>query len=195
MRFVIASLGMLVAAPVAGQATGRLAAGVTYSSSIVVDGTLNTKLRPALAPTISGAVTIPTGKGPFRAILEGTYGRAPLNVTADSLHDQLAAVGTVTTELLAEGPVRGELHWQVGGGAIFYLPSQRQGVFQNGGTHRWIVAAGLSLQHPVTPTMDLLVTARIDSHQFTTGVLQARDYGTEQAVQRLSLLVGVTRRL
>jgi hypothetical protein len=195
MRFVIGSLGILAAAPLSAQVTGRLSAGVTSSSSIVVDGTLNTKLRPALAPTVTAAFSIPTGKGPYRATVEASYSRSRLNVTdADSIHDQLASVGTATTELLVDGPIRGELHWQAGGGMIFYLPSERQGVFQDGGTHRWIVGGGLILTHPLTATMDLTITGRVDTHNFTTAVLQARDFGIAQSVQRVALLVGVNRR-
>ena len=75
-----------------------------------------------------------------------SYARSPLNVistTGTNGNDQLAPVATVTTLLLAEGAVRGALRWQVGGGAMFYRPTERQGVFQDGGTQRWMLAGGL----------------------------------------------------
>lgn len=187
-----ASLGVV---PLAAQATVRLSAGATYSSALVDDGVLTTKLRPAIAPTVSVAVSYPTGKGPYRVLIEGSFARAPLNVTDNAGdHDQLAAVASVTALVLAEGPIRGSLHWQAGGGAIFYRPSQDQGIFQDGGARRWLLAGGLVWLHPLTARMDLLVTGRVDTQEFTTGTLQALGYGSEQSVQRFALLIGVNRR-
>jgi hypothetical protein len=184
-------------APLASQATVRLSAGATYSSALIDDGVLSTKLRPAIAPTVGLGVSYPTGKGPYRVVAEVSYARSALNVitTGAVSSDQLAAVATITTLVLAEGAVHGGLRWQVGGGAMFYSPTERQGVFQNGGTRRWVLAGGVVWSHPLTATMDLLVTGRVDAHTFTTDVLQARGYGESQSVERLGLLFGVNRRL
>lgn len=181
--------------PLAGQATVRLAAGATYSSALIDDGVLSTKLRQAIAPTVSLGLSYPTGKGPYRVVAEVTYARSALNVTTrDNVsQDRLAAVATVSTLVLAEGTVRGALRWQLGGGAVFYEPSERQGVFQDGGTHRWMIAGGLTWTRRISAAMDLLITGRLDTHMFTTDVLQARSYGGTQAVQRIGLLVGVNR--
>ena len=200
MRFRILLLATAVwTAPLASQATVRLSAGATYSSALIDDGVLSTKLRPAIAPTVGLGVSYPTGKGPYRVLAEVSYARSALNVistgAASGSSDQLAAVATITTLVLAEGAVRGGLRWQVGAGAVFYSPTQREGVFQNGGTHRWVLAGGVLWSHPLTTTMDLLITARADAHTFTTDVLQARGYGESQSVERLGLLFGVNRRL
>ena len=185
-------------APLAAQSAVRLSAGATYSSALIDDGVLSTKLRPAIAPSIGLGFAIPTGKGPYRVVAEVNYARSALNVistTGTAGNDQLAAVATVTTLILAEGALRSAFRWQVGGGAIFYRPTDRQGVFQNGGTQRWMLAGGVVWRHPLTPTMDLQVTGRVDAHTFSTDVLQARGYGQSQSVQRFGLLVGVSRRL
>lgn len=198
MRVTILLLAIAAwTAPLAGQATVRLTAGASYSSVLIDDGVLSTKLRLAIAPTVGLGVSYPTGKGPYRVLAEVSYARSPLNViTTDNVsHDQLAAVATVTTLVLAEGAVQGALRWQVGGGAVFYRPTERQGVFQNGGTRRWVIAAGLAWTHPLTAAMDLLITVRLDSHSFSTDVLRARGYGSGQSVQRVGLLFGVNRRL
>lgn len=185
-------------APLAGQAAVRLSAGATYSSALIDDGVLSTRLRPAIAPTVGLGIAVPTGKGPYRLVAEVSYARSVLNVistTGTNGNDQLAPVATVTTLLLAEGAVRDALRWQVGGGAVFYRPTERQGVFQGGGTQRWMLAGGIVWDHHLTKTMDLLVTGRVDAHTFSTDVLQARGYALSQSVQRLGLLVGVSRRL
>ena len=185
-------------APLAAQSAVRLSAGATYSSALIDDGVLSTKLRPAIAPTIGLGIAIPTGKGPYRVVAEVNYARSALNVistTGTAGNDQLAAVATVTTLILAEGALRSAFRWQVGGGAIFYRPTERQGVFQNGGTQRWMLAGGVVWRHPLTATMELQVTGRVDAHTFSTDVLQARGYGQSQSVQRFGLLVGVSRRL
>ena len=193
--FLLAALPW--AAPLGAQAAVRLSAGATYSSALINDGVLSTKLRPAIAPTMALGVSYPTGKGPYRVLADVAYARSPLDVitTDNSGHDQLAAVATITTLVLAEGPVRGALRWQAGGGAVFYRPTERQGVFQDGAAHRWVIAGGLTWTRALTAAMDLLITARVDAHNFTTDVLQARGYGEAQSVQRFGLLVGVNRRL
>jgi hypothetical protein len=94
---------------------------------------------------------------------------------------------------MAEGPLVGQLRWQVGGGAIFYQPSANQGVFLDGPVQRWMVAGGLTWTHRLSPQMRLLVQGRVDSHTFTTDVLIARDYAGSQGVRRVGLHFGVER--
>jgi hypothetical protein len=185
-------------APLAGQAAVRLSAGATYGSALIDDGVLSTKLRLAIAPTVGLGVSLPTGTGPYRVVAEASYGRSALKVigtNGSTDQDQLAAVATITTLVFFEGALHGALRWQVGGGAIFYRPTVQQGVFQNGGTQRWMLAGGAVWHHTLTAAVDLLVTARVDAHTFTTDVLQARGYGQSQSVQRFGVLVGVSRRL
>ncbi|MGH7525031.1 MAG: hypothetical protein ACREK8_12030 [Gemmatimonadales bacterium] len=184
--------------PLAGQATVQLSAGATYSTALVDDGVLSTKLRPAIAPTVALDVAYPTGKGPYRALAEVTYARAPLNVIntlGTSTDGQLAAVATVTTLVLFEGKLLWLFRWQLGGGAVFYLPTANEGVFQNGGTHRWMLAGGVVWSRQITETLKLQVTGRVDTHTFTTSALGDRGYAGSQSVQRLGLRVGIERRL
>jgi hypothetical protein len=199
MRFPTLLLAAVAwTAPLAAQSALRLSAGATYSSALIDDGVLSTKLRPAIAPTVGLGIAIPTGKGPYRVVAEVSYARSALKVistTGTGDNDQLAAVATVTALILAEGALRGAFRWQVGGGAVFYRPTERQGVFQIGGRRRWMLAGGVVWRHPLTATMDLLVTGRVDAHAFSTDVLQARGYGESQSVQRFGLLLGVSRRL
>lgn len=199
MRFRCGLLASVACAtPLAGQATVQLSAGATYSTSLVDDGVLSTRLRPAIAPTVALDVAYPTGKGPYRVVAEVNYARAPLdviNTLGPSTEGQLAAVATVSTLILAEGRLHGLFRWQAGGGAVFYLPTVREGVFQNGGAHRWMLAGGIVWSRPLTATMKLQVIGRVDNHAFTTSALHDRGYAGSQAVQRLGLRVGIERRL
>jgi hypothetical protein len=197
MRFIHAvALAGFAVTPLAAQATVQLTAGATYSTPLVDDGILDTKLRPATAPTVGLAVAIPTGTGPYRALLEGHYSRSRLKVTEGSgATDQLSSVGVLDALLMLEAPIRGGIRARIGGGAIFYQPSERQGVFLNGAAHRWIIAGELFGTRRLTDRMNLLLTGRIDYHEFNTSLLRARGYGGNQSVQRYALSIGVERKL
>jgi len=181
--------------PLAAQATVQLSAGATYSRPLVDDGILDTKLRLAVAPTVGLAVGIPTGSGPYRALLEGHYSRSRPTVTEGTgVTDELSSVAVIDALLMLEAPIHGGIRARIGGGAIFYQPSERQGVFLNGAAHRWIIAGELFGTRRLTDRMNLLVTGRIDYHEFSTSVLRARGYGGNQSVQRYALSVGVERK-
>jgi len=190
-----ALLLFVLAGPLAGQTTVRLMAGAVSSSSLVNDDILDTQLRPATAPAVSAAISLPTGRGPWRLVAEGTYARAPLDVSGSSGTDRLASVAMITTLVLFEGPVAGPIRWQLGGGAIFYRPSQRQGVFQDGMTRRWMVTGGVTWSHPLSARMTLLVDGRLDTEEFSTSALQRYGYESQQNVRRGTLMVGIERRL
>ena len=127
---------------------------------------------------------------------EGRYSRSTLNVTsADGTTDHLGSLATVEALLIAEGPLSGKLRWQVGGGALFYRPSDDQGVFLDGPVQRWLILAGAVFTQPLTPRLALVLTARVDAHSFVTDVLRARDYVNSQGVRRFSFALGVERTL
>jgi hypothetical protein len=198
MRSSLVALAITAAAsPLAAQAGVQLTGGVTSSGILITDGVLRTELRPTIAPTIGLAIALPTGKGPFRLLLETHYARATLRVTDTDLHitDDLGSLATIDAVVMAEGPVTGKFRWQVGGGAIFYRPSENQGVFLDGPASRWLISGGLVWTHPLTPRLHLLINGRVDNHTFTTDVLVARNYAGTQSVFRLGLHVGVERTL
>jgi hypothetical protein len=182
--------------PLAAQATVQLTAGATYSSPLVDDGVLDLKLKPAVAPTIGLALSVPTGKGPYRALVEAHYSRSRLKVTeASGGEDQLPSVAAIDAVLMLEAPIRGAFRARVGGGAIFYQPSEDVGVFLNGATRRWLLAGELVWTKRLTDRMNVLVNGRVDYHEFTTSILRARGYGRAESVQRYALTIGVERKL
>ena len=182
-------------APLTAQGNAQLTLGATYSTPIVDDGILDTKLRPAVAPTVGVAFSISTGKGPYRALVEAHYSRSPLNVTEGTgSRDQLASVGVIDALFMLEAPIKNGVRARFGGGAVFYSPSQRQGVFLAGGVRRWIIAGELLWTHQLTPRLSLLVNGRVDSHEFTTPTLRTRGYGGAQSVRRVGLQLGVERK-
>ncbi len=196
MRSFLTALVISVSAsPLAAQAAVQLTAGLTSSGALVTDGVLGKTLQPAIAPTIGLAIAIPTGKGGYRVLFEAHYASSSLQVTdVDSkTTSDYGSLATIDALLMAEGPLVGQLRWQVGGGAIFYRPSASQGVFLDGPVQRWLVAGGLTWTHQLAPTMRLLVQGRVDSHTFTTDALIARSYAGSQGVRRGGLQVGVER--
>lgn len=196
MRLLLTLMVITVGtSPLAAQTSGQLTAGFTSSGTLVTDGVLRAKLRPAIAPTIGIAIAIRTGKGPYRVLFEAHYSRSMLRVTDTDFGttDDLGSLATIDALIMAEGPLAGELRWQFGGGAIFYRPSENQGVFLDGPTRRWLLAGGVAWSHALSPRLHLVVNGRVDSHTFTTDVLQARNYAGSQGVRRYGLHVGVAR--
>lgn len=196
MRSLLVAVAIGVgAAPLAAQTSGQLSLGLTASGALVTDGVLRVTLRPTIAPTIGIAFAIPTGKGPYRALIEAHYARSSLHANDMDFGttDNIGSLTTIDALIMAEGPVTGALRWQAGGGAIFYRPAENQGVFLDGPTRRWLLAGGVVWTHPLSPGMRLVVTGRVDSHTFTTDILQARNYAGTQGVQRFGLHVGVER--
>jgi len=194
MRSAIATL--LIVLPlgsVGGQATMRIAAGAISSSALVHDDIESTTLRPKLAPEISIAATLPTGRGGFRVVLEGDYARSKLDVVEPTGTSTLAPVTVMTGLLFAEGPLFANLRWQLGGGAVFYRSSERQGIFLDGTTQRWLVAGGVTWSHPLAAATMVLVTGRIDTQEFITSVMRRYGYTGLQNVRRAAILVGVER--
>lgn len=192
----------LAITPLAAQATVRLAAGATVSTPLIQDGALLTQLTPALAPDVSIALSYPTGAGGYRVLLETDVRHAGLNAVDNDPNepdyrskDHIGSLTTIDALVLVEGHVRWGLRWQAGGGAVFYRPGQREGVFQDGGTQRWVIAAGLVWTHPMGPHWNLLAQGRVDHQGFTTRLLVDRGYGESQSVQRVTLQLGVERRL
>ncbi|MGH7584323.1 MAG: hypothetical protein ACREL5_13965 [Gemmatimonadales bacterium] len=171
----------------------RIAAGAVSSSALVNDDIESTMLRPKLAPELSIAASVPTGRGGFRLILEGDYARSTLDVVEPTETSLLAPVTVMTGLLLFEGPLIANLRWQLGGGAVFYRSSERQGIFQDGTTQRWLVAGGLTWDHPVAAGTTLLVTGRIDTQEFITSAMRRYGYTGQQNVRRGAVLIGVER--
>ena len=203
MRLAWPTLGLMLASTsLSAQAAVRLTGGATWSTALVQDGSVLTRLTPAIAPDIGVALSYPTGGGGYRVSLEADVRHAGLNAVnndpddpAYGSKDHIGTLTTIDALLQVDGRVRGELRWQVGGGEVFYRPGQQEGVFQDGGTHRWVIDAGLIWSHRLAAQMNLIAVARVDHQEFTADVLINRGYGQSQSVQRVSLQLGLEHTL
>ncbi|HEY4321438.1 MAG TPA: hypothetical protein VGM77_09705 [Gemmatimonadales bacterium] len=192
----VASGLLLVARPAGAQLAVSLTGGAFASSALIKDGVLNTTLQPAIAPSVGVGIAFPlSGRSAYRLRLQTDVSRGAVNVTDNSSNETgtLTTVTMIDATLMIEGALRDEIRWEVGGGALFYLPSEDVGVFQSGSARCWLLAAGLTWHHPLSPGMSLLIAARVDSHEFSTDELRLRGYARSQAVERFGLHVGVER--
>ncbi|MEP6592007.1 MAG: hypothetical protein ABJC19_12570 [Gemmatimonadota bacterium] len=191
----LAVIGTLSGAgTVSAQTTVRLSAGATLASPLVRDelgGAIT--LQAAVAPTISLAVTHPVGLG-YRLVLEGQFASSSLEVTDNGVKDNLGALRSIGALLLLDGPIRGALRWQAGGGALAYRPARKLGVFADDSPTRWLLAAGANWSRTLTTDMNLVVGARYDFSTFTTKRLDRVGYSQFTTVNRVGLSAGVERR-
>jgi hypothetical protein len=187
---------LLVAIPVALAAQVRAAArlGGTWSSTLAEDeiGTPIT-VQTGIAPTLTLSASIPSGKK-YRLGLETILSTSSVDAEDDNGSTDLGSLRTVTVLATAGGPamVTG-LHWQVGAGFIKYLPSDKDGLFRQGGPGRLIGSFLLELRRPLRPGWEWTVGARYAFHQFITKELESRGFSRPQAVHRAGLEVGVAR--
>lgn len=191
-------LGLTLLHPAGAQRTVRLALGMTRSGDLAHDATLdNTVLKLALAPGATIGLGLPINSaGTYRLIIEGTYGTSAMSAT-DSTggSSDLGSVATITTSAMLDGQVRGALRWQAGAGILLYRPAEHRGVFLEGAVHRYLLSAGMSWSHPLTPDLSVLVLGRYSFQEFITPTLVARGYSSYQSVHRLGVHLGVERRI
>jgi hypothetical protein len=90
------------------------------------------------------------------------------------------------------GPIWGPVH--KGRGALL-LAFEETGIFQQGGTTRWLAGAGADYRRPALANWDVMASLRYDYHRFITDELELRDFSQAQAVSRVSLSVGLARSL
>ena len=171
-------------------------AGATYSTMIVRDVLFEpVHVQPGLAPTLFVGAALPFGNG-YRMGIEASLGRASLSADEELSTDPSEDLGSYwhsSALLNLEGPVRPRLRWRAGIGLLRYSPDEREGIFAQGGTTRALFGAGLDYRAPALAAFDLMLSARYDYHRFSTDELRARGFTLEQAVQRVSLSVGLAR--
>lgn len=183
--------------PAGAQRTVRLALGVTRSSDLAHDATLdNTVLKLGLAPGATIGLGVPINSaGTYRVVLEASYGSSKMSVSdSTGSASELGSVATITTSAMLDGRVRGALRWQAGAGILFYRPAEHGGVFLEGGVRRYLLSGGMSWSRPLTPDLSLLVLGRYSFQEFITPTLVARGYSSYQTVHRLGIHAGIERR-
>lgn len=184
----------LVRDGVGAQAAVSLSAGVLGSRALIKDNEVNTTLTPVVGPLLGVNVLIPTG-GAYRLVLgvRGVHSDLDVSDAVSGEQDVLTALTVIDATAMFEGPIRGAFRWRLGGGAIFYLPSDHIGVFQDGSMRRWLVAGAVTYRHPLSPGLQLVAAGQVDYHQFVNDVLLSRGFAGGQSIERFSLQLGVER--
>jgi len=175
------------------QTAVRVSAGATVWSPLVNDnlgGPIT--LRPAIAPTLALNVSHPVGQG-YRMALEGQFGTSTLNVDDSGATDDLGTLRTLGLVVLLDGPIASTFRWHAGGGALFYKPTDPQGVFLDGSLSRWLLVAGATWSKRVAAELELVATARYDFSTFTTSHLSDVGYSQFTSVHRGGLFLGLER--
>jgi hypothetical protein len=196
MRAII--LGLIIA-PTAGaselhaQVDFNARAGLTWATALIRDDIIEeVELRQKLAPTLAlGASLLIAPR--YEAGLELTLTSSGYRASESGATTDLGTVRTGSVTLGLHGPVSGRLRWRAGAGLLGYFPSEDEGIFQSGGTTRFLAGAGLDYRHPVSSSFQLMASLRYDFHRFTTEELQSRGFSQSQGVQRISATVGLAR--
>ena len=151
-------------------------------------------VRQSIAPMVALGASLPIGPG-FRAGLEATLASGGYHSTEDGVDTDLGTLRTGSLMANLEGPLWNQVRWRAGLGALLYWPSEETGIFQQGGTTRWVAGAGADYRRQALRNWDLMASLRYDYHRFITDELELRDFSQTQAVSRVSLSVGLARSL
>jgi hypothetical protein len=194
MRTLLFACGMLVATAHLGRAQDYYARlGATASTTLLRDALVQEiKVRQSIAPTLVLGASLPFAPT-FRAGVEAALTSGGYHSTEQNVESGLGTLRTGSLLLNLEGPVASQVNWRAGVGLITYWPADRQGIFLQGGTTRFLVGAGIDYLRPALSSWDLMISLRYDFHRFTTDELSARGFGGSQGVQRVSASVGLAR--
>lgn len=178
------------------QAQVRLSArlGATWSSKLATDEIVEPiDVKAGIGPTLSVNASIPSGRK-YRVGLETMFSTGSVKATENGSDTDLGSLRTASLLLTAEGPlmIRG-VFWRVGVGFIKYLPSEKEGLFRQGGPTRLMGTFTAEYRKPLSPGWEGLASLRYGFHQFTTKELQAAGFSRAQSVHRVGLEVGVAR--
>lgn len=173
------------------QASFSASLGARYTSTLVHDSIVAPfDVRIGLSPAATLAASLPL-EVPWTAdvTLDVSYG-------AVSRHDQggtVAPITHVTTLTLGVGLRRDLRHGfsaSAGAGLLAYLPSERIGIFRDGGGP--VVPTGtavLGYSPPLAARRGLALEARYDLHGFLTPALRTEGFVNSTVVHRVALAI------
>jgi len=134
MRFNLTALGLALTLtqPLAAQGRYALSLGGIWSTPIVTDHIFNDiDLQPALAPVVTLNGSWPVSKK-ARLGAEASFASGKLDTKESGQSVDIGTLRSLTVTGGVEAPLTGKLWGRLGGGFIKYLPSEEEGVFQNG---------------------------------------------------------------
>jgi hypothetical protein len=195
MRLFFAVLIALPAAVSTGHAQTDYYArlGLTGSTKLSRDRIIQEiEVRSSLAPTLVLGAALPFAPS-YRAGLEATLTTSGYQVRELDTDADLGTLRTASLVLGVDGPIAGRLGWRGGVGLIGYFPTEEQGMFQRGGSTRFLIGGGIDFRPPLMRRWDLMMSLRYDFHRLTTEELTARRFTGSQGVQRISASIGLAR--
>ncbi len=151
-------------------------------------------VKQSIAPMVAVGASVPIAPR-YRVGLEATLDSGGFQAEEGGADTDLGTLRSGSLLLNLDGPVTGSIRWRAGLGGIMYWPADEEGIFAQGGATRWLAGGGLDYRHQVLARWDLLASARYDFHRFSTDELKARGFSNTQGVSRVSLSVGLARRL
>ena len=152
-------------------------------------------VRQSIAPMLAVGGSLPLGAKAFRANVEATFATGKFHRKETDANVDLGTLRTATVMVGLEGPLGAGLRWRGGLGLIQYWPSEHEGIFLSGGTTRFLAGGGIDFRRPAFANWDLMTSARYDFHRFRTATLEDRGFSQAQAVSRVSLSIGLSRRV
>jgi hypothetical protein len=192
-----ALLTVLLIGPIAGrpalhaQVTLSARAGVTWATPLLRDRIFEeVEVRQKLAPTLVLGASLPIAPL-YDAGLELTLTSSGYRASEAGTTTDLGTIRTGSVTLGLQGPIAESISWRAGAGLLGYFPKDENGIFQSGGTTRFLAGAGIDYRRRVRSTWQLIASLRYDFHRFTTEALQSRGFSQGQGVQRISATVGL----
>lgn len=168
--------------------------GATWSSTLMKDIIVNPiTVKAGIAPTLALSASISTGRQ-YRIGLETVFSTASVKATENGAESDLGSLRTATIMLAAEGPLMvRDFYFRIGVGLLKYLPSEKTGIFQQGGPTR--IAGNFTAEYrkSLRPGLNWVVAARYGLSSFTTKELESRGFTRNQAIHRIGLEVGVVK--
>ncbi len=172
--------------------SGRL--GAVWSSKLSTDQIVEPiDVKAGIGPSLALGLSIPSGKR-FRLGLEAALSTSSVKASAPSGESDLGSLRTASILITAEGPLMASgLYWRAGAGILKYLPSRKEGLFQQGGSARLTGSLAVEYRRLLSPLWEGTAGVRYSLHQFTTRQLEASGFSRGQAVHRVGVELGAAR--
>ncbi|MEP7325930.1 MAG: hypothetical protein ABI836_08285 [Gemmatimonadota bacterium] len=168
--------------------------GATWSSTLMKDVIVNPiTVKAGIAPTLALTASIPSGKK-YRIGLEAVFSTASVKAKESGTTTDLGSLRTAALMLAADGPLMvRDFYFRIGVGFLKYLPSDKTGIFLQGGSARITGNFTAEYRRILRPGWYGMGAIRYGLSSFTTKELQSRGFTRSQVVHRVGLELGVAK--
>ncbi len=168
---------------------GLNGSGPLVRDFIVQDVTARQSLGPIVVLGLGRPIAARYGAG-----VEFTLGTASLHADYGNIRSDLGSMRTMSGLATLNGGIVARMRWRAGLGFLHYFAGNAASLLASG-TTRLLVGAGIDVRQPMTRTFDLTMGAGYDFHRFNSPALQSHAFSGAQGVHRVSVSVGLARRL